>query len=106
MAKRRNGRRLKPTIPLTIVAGVAAGLTSSVVTYSPIQCLQTGDFQNLLRGVAANYTGYDPGQQKWSFEYLKAGFGPLVIAMVVHKAASMIGLNSALAKAGIPYLRV
>jgi len=100
--KKRRGRQ-KFTIPLAVVGGVAAGIAG------PVSHVIKGDWEEGLRQLCANYTGAYPkrdGSVDWNMEYLKRGLVPLILGVVVHKAAGMLGINRALGRAKIPLIRI
>jgi len=67
---------------------------------------QTGGLASASNDLLANVSGYDARAKKWDFSLLLQGMGPVVAGLMVHKLAGKLGINSALARAGIPWLRV
>jgi len=51
-------------------------------------------------------TGYNNQNKTWSFDELKAGWLPIVAGAAAHKLAAMLGVNAALGRAKVPFLRV
>lgn len=103
MAKEKKRRKKKGfTVPLAVVAG-----------FMPI----VGNYQR-IRGqgftqgkaaveAAGAITGYSVNSSKWSFQTLREGGSWGILAgMIVHKVASRVGINRALASAGIPFIRI
>ena len=98
-AKKKN-RRSKFTLPLAVVAGFMPGV-ATVVDYTQKYGIQGGMTQ-----LSRVYTGFDPQTNKWYPSLLWQGLTPLLIGTVVHKVASLVGVNRALARAGVPFLRI
>jgi hypothetical protein len=88
------------TIPIAPVAGLAAGMAE------PAQKMIAGDFNGGLQAISRNYTGYDPATAKFNIAYLSKGALPLLTGLVVHKAASVLGINRMLGQAKVPIIRI
>lgn len=88
------------TVSMSLLAGLAAGL------YAPATYLMSGDIKNTMRFTSRNYTGYDPMESRWYPGDIKKGLVPLMIGAMVHKVAGKIGINRAIGRTGIPFLRV
>lgn len=88
------------TVSMALVAGMVAGL------YTPATYLMQGDIKNTMRFTSRNYTGYDPMESRWYPGEIKKGLVPLMVGGIVHKLAGKIGVNRALGRTGIPFLRV
>jgi hypothetical protein len=56
--------------------------------------------------LSKTFTGYDMYTGKFDFNNLRWGLAPIVIGMVAHKVAGVLGANKALAKSGIPVIRI
>jgi len=98
-AKRRH-KRPGMTIPLGVVAGfVPLGLFA-------YDGLVIGGPQNASSRVAMRLTGYDSSVHKWFFKELAMGWAPILGGIFAHKAANRLGINRAIAHAGIPLLRI
>lgn len=97
--KRRSSKR-KFTIPIALVAGLMPGVSRSFTHF------QAGGFRGLSTEVSRIYLGYDPPSGTWNTNLMWFGFFPLVLGLVVHKAAGVLGINRALSRAGIPVIRV
>ena len=101
MAKKRRSRRNGGmTIPISVVAGLLPGTMDTV----------DGFRQYGLKGgatVASRvWTGYDPQSNKWYWSQLQRGAVPLLVGMLVHNVASRLGVNRALGRAKIPFVRI
>lgn len=102
MAKKNKtkGRRNGITIPIAVVAGFLPGIQRSLVG------LTVGGFTGLSIEMSKVYLGYDPPSATWHPSLMWYGFYPIVIGLVVHKIATIIGINRMLARARIPFVRV
>lgn len=96
--KRR--RKAGTTISMSMAAGIIAGL------YTPGSYLLQGDARNSMRFLSRNYTGYDPMEGRFYVNDIKKGLVPLAVGAVVHKIAGKVGINRALGRAGLPFIRV
>lgn len=52
------------------------------------------------------YTGFSPRLMSWKFDRLMIGLFPLLGGLFAHKVASKLGINRALANAGVPLIRM
>jgi len=63
-----------------------------------------------LEGIAmeatASLTGYHWGAKKWGMTWAKRGMVPIALGIVGHNIASKLGINRALGRAGIPFIRL
>lgn len=103
MAKAKTKKRRKSngfTLPISVTAGMVAGLSE------PAKRLIDGDYHNAAKAMSLRFVGYDPDSSSWHLSYLKKGLFPVLGGVVVHKVASKIGINRAIARAGIPFLRI
>ena len=102
MARRRGKRHTRRNgfiIPVAIVAGLAPGVIKTVNGF------QAG--MNTGMSVAAGiWTGYDSVNARFDYRLLWHGAFPLLIGVMVHAIASRLGVNRAIARAGIPILRI
>jgi len=98
---RRGPRRAaKMSIPVAVLAGFVPMATDVWHGYT------TGGLKNAGISAVAMTTGYDAANKKWSLELLMRGMGPVVAGIIAHKLANRLGVNRALAKAGVPLLRI
>ena len=88
----------------TFSTAVVAGFAPMVVDV--IHGYQTGGFSSASNDLLANLTGYDARSKSWSFGTLMRGLGPVVLGVLVHKGANKLGVNRAIARAGIPFFRI
>lgn len=100
MAKKKNGKRRRrtPTVSVAVVAGLAPGASR---LYDHRANLST-----LSNEAGRIYLGYDSWTGNVNLQTLRYGLLPAFFGMVVHKVASRMGVNRAIASAGIPVLRL
>lgn len=98
-AKRRRSRK-SSTVSMSLLAGIVAGM------YAPATYLAHGDLKNTMRFVSRNYTGYDPMEGNWHIYDIRKGLVPLMIGAAVHKVAGKVGINRAIGRSGIPFIRI
>jgi len=103
MAKR------KFTLPMALVSGAALGfvIKPDPTWYSPLEAAQNGDWGTAIKNYATNMIGYraDTGAI-FDTQIGMKGLWALIGGFVIHKIATIIGLNRALGRARIPFLRV
>jgi hypothetical protein len=97
---KRGGRRGGFTLPLAAIMGFAPMFGAAMKDY------KAGGAYGAAAGLSLRTTGWDIVDQKWRPEYLLQGLGPVFLGMMVHKMAGRMGINRALANAGIPLLRL
>jgi hypothetical protein len=56
--------------------------------------------------MARRYIGFDNVSNKFYPNLMWGGTFPLILGLIVHKVASIAGVNRALATAGIPFVRI
>jgi len=100
MAKKKRRYSRKTTIPIALTAGAVAGFIE------PAKYLMKGETTSAFRQLTKNYTAIDPVEHYIATGDLKKGLYPLVIGMLVHKGASMFGINRALGRARVPFIRI
>ncbi len=99
-ARRARRHAASFTVPVAVLAGFAPLASQAIIGY------KEGGLQRLSDRVTASLTGYDPAVQRWEFAYLKNGALPILGGLLVHKLASKMGVNRALGKAGVPFIRI
>jgi len=96
--RRRNGRsKARFTLPVAIVAGFIPPLVG--VWNRRNSGTAIGDY---LKGA---FIGLDSAGN-FNPALLKSGLMPVVLGMIMHMVASRFGVNRALGRAGIPFIRV
>jgi len=107
--KNKNSKKRKFTVPGALVAGVALGFVIKPAPNwdSPYEAAKRGAYDTAIKNYATNMIGYraDTGAIFDTTIGLK-GLKALIGGFLIHKVASVIGLNRALGRAGVPYLRV
>lgn len=99
--RRRTHRRAKPTVSLAMIAGLAPAVGKEIEAY------RTGGFGGVLQWASILTTGFDPADGQWKPGLAVRNFyGPLAIGYAAHTLASRLGINRALARAGIPLARI
>jgi len=88
------------TLPLAVVGGLLPGATAVITTGT-----KTG-WEAAGRTAGFIYTGYDYTTGKWSIDNMRLGLMPLVVGVLVHKVASRLGINRAIASTGLPFVRI
>ena len=96
--KSRNHKKL--TIPVAVLAGFLPGATASISDFSTYGMKGAGVM------IARRYIGFDSKSNRFIPSLMWGGTFPLLLGLIVHKAAGMLGVNRALAYAGIPFVRV
>ena len=98
---RRSSRpraKAKMTLPLAVVAGfvpVAVGVWN-----------RRSSGQAVADYLQQSFTGITPGTNQFSLANLKTGLLPIAAGFGVHMIASKIGINRAIGRAGIPFVRI
>ncbi len=96
--KRRNPGK---TIPLATVAGFAPLVANVVGGW------RVGGPEKAMDNLCAGMTGYSFQAGIWSPRYAFAwGIGPILLGAFVSRLAGRFGVNRALGRAGVPYLRI
>lgn len=57
-------------------------------------------------GLSRDFTGFDVTTNQVSLANLIPTYGPVLAGAVLHKVAGQVGVNSAIGRAKIPFLRV
>lgn len=94
----RTSHRTRFSLPVGIIAGFLPVATGVWNRRSSSQSM--GDF--LLSG----FTGFTPSTGQWNPANLKNGLLPVTAGFAAHMIASRLGINRALARAGIPIIRI
>jgi len=101
MAKKKTRRRKNGfTIPIAIIAPMG------LVGWNTALYAQNQGVDVALDKLGYWFTGYSVKDADWKWWRMKGGLFPLLGGTLVHKAASKLGLNRALAQAGVPWLRI
>jgi len=95
-------RAKKMTFPVAVIAGLMPGVTGTL----NVATAQGGGWKAAGTYACSVYTGYNPATAQWSMGNMSQGLKPLAIGVVVHKLAGWLGINRAIAGAGIPFIRI
>lgn len=102
MARRGKGKRRSNggfKLPLAVVAGFAP-LASSVYDS------RSDGFSGMSNALVRGLTGWDYQGQSWDMGNLNKGLWPILLGFLIHKLASVFGVNRALGRARIPLVRI
>lgn len=93
------------TVPLAVVAGFASPLSRAYGKYKSGGLIGP---ESALCEFTRTMIGLDPYATPVTFQpaYLRYGLLPIMLGLLVHKIAGAVGLNRALASAGIPVVRI
>lgn len=98
--KARRHHRAGMTVPVAVLAGFGPLLMAGMEGY------QYNGFSGVTKRLTLGLTGYNTEDHKWyPGEVLKVA-APIVGGILVHKLAGRLGINRALGRAGVPFLRV
>lgn len=97
---KRHHRRAGFTLPVAVLAGFTP------LAYEVLGGYRAGGIANAGSRALIMTTGYNTQDGKWHPEMMLRGLGPIVLGMLVHKAAGRIGVNRALSRAGVPFVRI
>lgn len=109
-AKKKKNYRRKFTVPIAVAAPVALTFFSNVGESSinaegVFGDIKQGRLDYAVRDLALLWTGFDASNGSWSIGRAK-GLLATGIGFIVHKAASVLGVNRALGRARVPVIRV
>lgn len=99
-AKRKTRRKKGFTLPIAVLAGFVPGVANA------FDAMQTYGVKGMGVQVSRDYLGFDPQTNKWYPGLMWGGTFPLILGIVVHKVASVFGVNRALGRANIPFIRI
>jgi len=97
---KRHHKRPGMTVPVAVLAGFAPLGVAALEGY------QYNGVKGLAKRVTLGMTGYNIEDKKFYAQEMAKVAGPIVLGVVVHKLAGKLGINRALAGAGVPFLRV
>lgn len=109
MAKnKKKSYRRKPTIPIAVVAGFGPLVASGVRGWSNgVDNPDDSPWRASSKEVLYALTGVDiDNEPHFNPSFMVNGTIPILGGMLVHKLAGMLGVNRALGRMGMPYLRV
>lgn len=102
MAKKNKPKKKRsPTFPLTIV--VPVGMTA----YRRVdEITRNVDPFEIMDRQIYELTGYSVKFQNWKWDRLHLGLFPIVGGIIAHKIVNKLGVNRAIAAAGVPWIRI
>jgi len=98
--RRRTRSKHGMTIPLAVVGGFAPLVVHEIAAF------KAGGIANAATQLALRTTGYNYADGGWYPTEMVRGVGPILLGALVHKVAGRLGINRALAGAGIPFVRI
>jgi hypothetical protein len=100
VAKRKRHKRGGMTLSVATLAGFVP-LGGRVLTG-----FQGNGLYGAADGALSGLTGYSTFDRKWHADILAQNVLPIIAGIFVHKLAGKLGINRALANAGIPFVRI
>lgn len=91
---RRNGNGRK--IPIAVIAGFLPGIIWAS------EAVFQGNLKGGMERIIAAYTGYEYAYRKWTPTYLNYGLVPVLGGLLIHGAATWLGLNRWLRSTRLP----
>lgn len=98
--KGKNHKRPSMTIPLGVVAGFIPLVANTVGRF------QREGWNGAMREISADTIGLDPASGVFNIKWMMRGTAPIIGGIMVHKLASILGVNRAMARAKIPFIRI
>lgn len=102
----RRYSRPKMTLPIGILAGFAPGLIYGVNGFTSTSGALDYRIGSGMRNLLVGYTGWDSATRSWNLANMRIGAAPLAIGVIAHKVAGALGVNRAIARLGIPLIRI
>jgi hypothetical protein len=96
----RRHSRAGMTVPVAVLAGFAPLIMAGLEGY------QYNGFSGVTKRLSLGLTGYNTEDHKWYPMEVVRTSGPIVAGILVHKLAGRLGINRALGRAKIPFLRI
>lgn len=100
---KRASRRPGMTIPLAVVAGFAPLAMGEI---GALRRAMAGDTAGAAQQAVIYATGYNTDTKSFHWPTFVGSYGPILAGMLVHKLAGRMGVNRALSKAGVPFIRI
>jgi len=104
--KNRVHHKAQMTVPLAVVGGFMPLLDFMAGSFAAGPGSPEGLVRHMARDLCMITTGYDTWNKKWNMSHMWRGTFPILLGLGVHKLATKFGLNRALGRAGIPFLRI
>jgi hypothetical protein len=93
-------RRRSMTVPVAVLAGMVP------LAVGTVQQFRLGGPEAAAGQVVGGLTGYELKTGKWNPANMAVGLYPILLGFGVHWMASKFGVNRALARAGVPFVRI
>lgn len=103
VVRRRGGRGRSgggTRIPLAVVAGFAPLATETIREYN------LGSWGGATRWLVYRLSGYDTLYKNWTMSAVIGGWMPILLGFAVHGVANKLGINRAIARAGVPLVSI
>jgi hypothetical protein len=72
-----------------------------------IDLFRTGGIENFAKYMPKRFIPYDFMTGKWTFDKFMVGTGSIALGLAVHwLVGTKLGLNKALRRSGIPFIRI
>ena len=97
-SRRTTRRKAGMTLPLAVIAGI---VPTAVGVWN-----RRSSGQAVADYLQAGFTGITPGTGQFNFANLRTGLLPIAAGFGVHMIASRLGINRALGRARIPFIRI
>ena len=101
--RRARARVQKTTIPLAMVAGFAP---LGMQMFRAGKLALAGRTEDAAHIATIYGAGYDIKNRRIAWNHLMYSYAPVVIGGLMHKVANKMGVNRALAGAGVPFIRI
>jgi len=99
-AKRKTRRAAKFTLPVAVVCGMMPRASSAARGWG------NDGLRGLAKGTTYAMTGYDYYAHTFNPSFMWNGTYPIALGILIHKVAGMLGVNRALGRARIPFIRI
>lgn len=98
----RRRRRQGFTLPIAVLAGFVPGLIKTWEHW------QMCGMSCAAREAGRIYTGIDFWEGKFNFQWMMHGTLPIIAGILIHRfvGGGFLGVNRALARAGVPFIRL
>lgn len=98
--RRGRSRASHSTVPMAVMAGFVPMAVRGYNGY------KANGIVGGLDGISSALTGYSVFDQKWHPEIMMQYLAPIAYGWGIHWLAGRLGVNRALGRAGVPFLRI
>lgn len=106
VARRRRSRRGGFTLPLAVVAGFAPLAMDMWNVGYQRKDQPGGRIGGMLHMAALDLAAYNTDTKSFDSNHLGTGWGAITLGFLAHKVANLLGVNRALARAKVPFIRI